>query len=73
MIIIRVLLILLYVFGLVSLTKDKLAYNWGNLIAEKCEVVVFDDAMAQYEFRGVKLSYNHSKIASGMCIGLAAL
>ncbi|XP_020620040.1 gamma-aminobutyric acid receptor subunit rho-1-like [Orbicella faveolata] len=47
-----------------SLTKDKLVYTWGNLIADECRVEVFDDAMAQYEYRGVKLNYRHKKIMS---------
>ena len=29
---------------------------------------VYDDAMAQYEYKGVKLSYKHKKISSGMCL-----
>lgn len=56
-----------FIFPLVSLTKDKLVYTWGNLIADKCRVEVFDEAMAQYEYRGVKLNYRHKKIMSGMC------
>jgi len=55
-------------FPSVSLTKDKLIYTWGNLIADECRVEVFDDAMAQYEYRGVKLNYRHKKIMSGMCL-----
>ena len=53
---------------LVSLTKYELVYTWGNLIADECRVEVFDDAMAQYEYRGVKLNYGHKKIISGMCV-----
>lgn len=34
-------------------------------MAEKCIVEVYDDAMAQYEYKGVKLSYKHKKISSG--------
>lgn len=56
----------IYVCCLVSLTDDKLVYTWGNLVADDCVVQVFDDAMAQYEYKGVKLSYNHSKVVSGM-------
>ncbi|XP_078350913.1 gamma-aminobutyric acid receptor subunit rho-1-like [Oculina patagonica] len=44
-----------------SLTKDELVYNWGNLEADECRVEVYDDAMAQYEYKGVKLNYRHKK------------
>ncbi|XP_022786470.1 gamma-aminobutyric acid receptor subunit rho-2-like isoform X3 [Stylophora pistillata] len=47
-----------------SLTESKLNYSWGNLATEKCVVDVYDDAMAQYEYKGVKLSYKHKKISS---------
>ena len=50
------------------MTKHELVYTWGNLIADECRVEVFDDAMAQYEYRGVKLNYGHKKIISGMCV-----
>lgn len=53
---------------LVSMTESKLNYTWGNLAAEKCVVGVYDDAMAQYEYKGVKLSYKHEKISSGMYV-----
>lgn len=64
----HLLLSLLFCFSLVSLTKDKLVYTWGNLIADECHVEVFDEAMAQYEYKGVKLNYRHKKIVSGMCV-----
>ncbi|XP_015753187.1 PREDICTED: gamma-aminobutyric acid receptor subunit gamma-4-like isoform X2 [Acropora digitifera] len=47
-----------------SLPRTKLVYLWGNLIADKCKVEVYDDAMAQHEFKGVKLGYNFSKPAT---------
>ncbi|XP_029180369.1 gamma-aminobutyric acid receptor subunit delta-like isoform X1 [Acropora millepora] len=46
-----------------SLPRTKLVYRWANLIADKCEVEVYDDAMAQHEYKGVKLGYNFSKPA----------
>ena len=57
----------IFFYYLVSLTKEKLVYTWGNLIADECRVEVFDEAMAQYEYRGVKLNYRHKTIMSGMC------
>lgn len=55
-------------FFVVSLTKTRLVYKWSNLIADKCvqNILVYDDAMAQYEYKGVKLRYNHSKLYSRM-------
>ncbi|XP_029180390.1 gamma-aminobutyric acid receptor subunit rho-2-like isoform X3 [Acropora millepora] len=47
-----------------SLPRTKLVYRWANLIADKCEVEVYDDAMAQHEYKGVKLGYNFSKPAT---------
>ena len=42
-----------------------MVYTWGNLVANNCVVQVFDDAMAQYGYKGVKLSYKHKKLVSG--------
>lgn len=50
------------------MTESKLNYTWGNLAVEKCVVGVYDDAMAQYKYKGVKLSYKHEKISSGMYV-----
>ncbi|XP_022786469.1 gamma-aminobutyric acid receptor subunit rho-1-like isoform X2 [Stylophora pistillata] len=55
-----------------SLTESKLNYSWGNLATEKCVVDVYDDAMAQYEYKGVKLSYKHKKISSAAFSNLYA-
>lgn len=50
---------------LVSLADSKLVYEWGNFLASKCVVEVYDDAMAQYEYKGANLSYKHGKFSSG--------
>ena len=64
----RILLNLPSLFYVVSLAKTKLVYSWSTLQpgASKCEVLLYDDAMAQYMYKGVKLSYNHSKFVSRM-------
>ncbi|CAH3178041.1 unnamed protein product [Porites lobata] len=48
-----------------SLADSKLVYEWGNFLASKCVVEVYDDAMAQYEYKGANLSYKHGKFSSG--------
>ncbi|XP_027054636.1 gamma-aminobutyric acid receptor subunit rho-1-like [Pocillopora damicornis] len=55
-----------------SMTESKLNYTWGNLAVEKCVVDVYDEAMAQYEYKGVKLSYKHEKISSAAFSNLYA-